>query len=342
LHHFEWSAVPSPQTIGRSIEVTLTARDGIGAVFPFNGVLSLTALAGTNSIAIQPGSAGPLVNGEWSGTITFSNAATNVLLVVEDGAGHNGVSDPFDVNVANIALSASAPPQVLIYSPFTYTILVSNAGPNAATAIAVTNALPPDVTFISGDTSAGGCVFADGLVACDAGALLSGQIALVSITVSPQRGGLLTNLFFGAAFEFDPVPTNNSAQRVVEITGDNDHDGLPDVWEDQNGLSSLDAGDATRDPDHDGHTSLQEFIAGTDPNDPQSVLRAVVTVQPSEVQVRFLTVIDKLYVVEAAPAPGGPWQPISNELLGDGDTAVVFDFDFVLNEQRFYRVRVQR
>ena len=342
LHHFEWSAVPSPQTIGRSIEVTLTARDGIGAVFPFNGVLSLTALAGTNSIAIQPGNTGPLVDGVWSGTITLSNAATNVLLVAEDGVGHNGISDPFDVNVANIALSVSAPPQALIYSPFTYTILVSNVGPNAATAIAVTNALPPDVTFVSADTSAGGCVFADGVVACDAGGLPSGQIALVTISVSPQRGGLLTNLFIGGAFEFDPAPTNNSAQRVVEITGDNDHDGLPDVWEDQNGLSSLDASDATRDPDHDGHTSLQEFIAGTDPNNPQSVLRAVVTIQPFEAQVRFVTVVDKLYVVEAAPSPAGPWLPITTEFIGDGDTAVIFDSGFVANEQRFYRVRVQR
>jgi uncharacterized repeat protein (TIGR01451 family) len=342
LHHFEWSAVPSPQTIERSIDVTLTARDGVGAVFPFNGVLSLTALAGTNSIAIQPGNTGPLVNGVWSGTVTFSNAATNVVLVAEDGAGHNGISDPFNVNVANIALSVSAPPQALIYSPFTYSILVSNAGPNAATAISVTNALPPDLTFVDASSSGGGCVFADGVVACDAGALDRGQIGLVSISVSSQRGGLLTNLFFGAAFEFDPVPTNNSALRVVEITGDNDHDGLPDVWEDQNGLSSIDATDANQDPDHDGHTSLQEFVAGTDPNDPESVLRAVVTIQSSEAQVRFLTVIDKSYVVEAAPSPAGPWLPIATELIGDGDTAIVFDSDFVTNEQRFYRVRVQR
>jgi uncharacterized repeat protein (TIGR01451 family) len=342
LHHFEWSAVPSPQTIGRSIDVTLTARDGVGAVFPFNGVLSLAALAGTNSIAIQTGNTGPLVNGVWSGTVTFSNAATNVVLVVEDGAGHNGISDPFNVNVANIALSVSAPPQALIYSPFTYSIVISNAGPNAATAISVTNALPPDMTFVGASSSGGGCVFANGVVECEAGALARGQIGLVSISVSSQRGGLLTNLFFGAAFEFDPVPTNNSALRVVEITGDNDHDGLPDVWEDLNGLSSIDATDANQDPDHDGHTSLQEFVAGTDPNDSQSVLRTVVLIQSPVAQIRFLTVIDKSYVVEAAPSPAGPWLPIATELIGDGDTAIVFDPDFVTNEQRFYRVRVQR
>jgi hypothetical protein len=55
-----------------------------------------------------------------------------------------------------------------------------------------------------------------------------------------------------------------------------------------------------------------------------------------------VTVIDKSYVVEAAPSPDGPWLPIASEFIGDGDAAVIFDPDFLTNEQRFYRVRVQR
>jgi len=342
LDYFEWSAVPSPQTIGRGFNVTITARDGIDDVFPFNGAVALAALAGTNAVELFPTNAGPFLNGVWSGALTLSNATTNVILIADDGAGHAGASEPFDVTVADLALSVSAPPQVLMGSPFNYSLVVSNFGPNAATAIAVTNRLPADVVFRSASSSGGACAFANGVVACDVGTLAPGQIGLVTITLVPLRGGPLTNEFAVAAFEFDPAGTNNTVASVVEITGDEDHDALPDAWESQNGLSSADPSDAQLDLDRDGHTSFQEYIAGTDPRDAASVLKAAVSVNASTVQIRFVTAPDKRYVVESAPAPSGPWTPLAGELTGDGDVAVVFDPEPASDEQRFYRVQVRR
>ena len=46
---------------------------------------------------------------------------------------------------------------------------------------------------------------------------------------------------------------------------DDDHDGLPDAWEIEHGLSPSNPNDANIDSDGDGHTNLQEYIAGTDP-----------------------------------------------------------------------------
>jgi len=40
---------------------------------------------------------------------------------------------------------------------------------------------------------------------------------------------------------------------------------MPDAYEIANGLDPLDAADATEDADGDGFTNLQEFRAGTDP-----------------------------------------------------------------------------
>jgi hypothetical protein len=37
------------------------------------------------------------VNGVWSGTITASQAATNVVLKADDGAGHTALSTPFNL-----------------------------------------------------------------------------------------------------------------------------------------------------------------------------------------------------------------------------------------------------
>jgi hypothetical protein len=41
---------------------------------------------------------------------------------------------------------------------------------------------------------------------------------------------------------------------------------MPDWWEIEHGLDPFFAGDADDDPDEDGSTNLEEFIAGTDPN----------------------------------------------------------------------------
>ena len=51
---------------------------------------------------------------------------------------------------------------------------------------------------------------------------------------------------------------------------DTDNDGMPDVWEDAHGLNRNSAADATLDPDSDGATNLREYLAGTDPQNPDT------------------------------------------------------------------------
>ena len=51
---------------------------------------------------------------------------------------------------------------------------------------------------------------------------------------------------------------------------DDDNDGMPDTWEIENGLDSLNATDATLDPDNDGLTNLEEYQRSTNPHLPDS------------------------------------------------------------------------
>ena len=51
---------------------------------------------------------------------------------------------------------------------------------------------------------------------------------------------------------------------------DQDRDGMSDAWERQNGLDDT-TYDAGQDPDLDGHTNLEEYEGGTDPQDPMSI-----------------------------------------------------------------------
>ena len=48
---------------------------------------------------------------------------------------------------------------------------------------------------------------------------------------------------------------------------------MPDDWETTHGLDPSWAGDAALDSDQDGLSNLAEFLAGTDPRNPASVLR---------------------------------------------------------------------
>ena len=54
---------------------------------------------------------------------------------------------------------------------------------------------------------------------------------------------------------------------------DTDHDGMPDDWEIRYGLSTTNATDAALDPDGDGMSNLQEYLADTIPTNCASVLR---------------------------------------------------------------------
>ena len=58
-----------------------------------------------------------------------------------------------------------------------------------------------------------------------------------------------------------------SSQPLLDPTKDQDSDGIPNGFEQLHGLNPFDATDASADTDGDGFTNLQEYQAGTDPND---------------------------------------------------------------------------
>ena len=65
-------------------------------------------------------------------------------------------------------------------------------------------------------------------------------------------------------FDTDSDGIGNNADR------DDDGDEMPDTWEEQNGFDSLDASDATQDRDNDGLLNVDEYRAGSNPDDTDS------------------------------------------------------------------------
>jgi len=72
----------------------------------------------SNSITVTPTSSDAFVNGVWNGNITVSQAATNIVLKADDGAGHVASSTPFNLITPILLLS----PQRPAAGPFTCTI----------------------------------------------------------------------------------------------------------------------------------------------------------------------------------------------------------------------------
>jgi uncharacterized repeat protein (TIGR01451 family) len=120
---------------------------------------------------------------------------------------------------ADLTLSKTdIPDPVVLGSSLTYTITVTNNGPDTAAGVVVTDALPAGVTFVSASPSQGTCSGTT-TVTCDLGSLGAGASATVTIVVTPTRGTTLSNTASVTGAETDPDTANNSATATTTIDG---------------------------------------------------------------------------------------------------------------------------
>jgi uncharacterized repeat protein (TIGR01451 family) len=117
---------------------------------------------------------------------------------------------------ADLSLAkADAPDPVAVRAPLTYSLNVTNNGPNAAPGVHVLDILPARVDFVS---ASGGCTLSAGQVDCALGTLASGAGATVTITVTPRARGVLTNTARVGSSAPDPNAANNSATTETTVS----------------------------------------------------------------------------------------------------------------------------
>lgn len=122
-------------------------------------------------------------------------------------------------------------------------------------------------------------------------------------------------------------------------TGDSDNDGLPDAWEQENGTFVL-IPDANDDPDLDGLTNWEEYLAGTHPQFATSALRfAQITAENGNVILQFLASSNRTYSLLFKPAlDAGQWSKLADISAHTTNRVVNLTNSVPGDAQRFYRL----
>jgi len=130
-------------------------------------------------------------------------------------------------------------------------------------------------------------------------------------------------------------------------------DGIPDTWWNEYNVPA-DERVAAADPDGDGLTNMQEYVLGSNPNDPSSGRPRVTTTHDGETfRIEFETFPGRTYRVLGRDSLGsGGWTEVSNlqtgvglsvanPVTGDGTTKALAEQGLGGKNARFYQVEVQ-
>lgn len=165
----------------------------------------------TITLVVTPSAAGLVTN---EAMVSTSAADTNT--------GNNSASESTTVaatvTTSDLSISKSASPDpVMAGETLTYTVTVSNAGPDDAPDVAITDILPANVTFQSATASQGSCQHNAGTVNCMFGTVANGGSASATIMVVPQVPGDLSNTATVAAGNDDPAPDDNTSTVTTTV-----------------------------------------------------------------------------------------------------------------------------
>jgi uncharacterized repeat protein (TIGR01451 family) len=113
---------------------------------------------------------------------------------------------------------ADAPDPVNIGQNVTYTITVTNAGPHPAFGAKLVDKLPAGVTFVSANATKGTCT-GTATVTCGIGWMPSGAVSTVTIVVTANSGGTISNTATVSHVNLDPDPKlqNNTVTATTRV-----------------------------------------------------------------------------------------------------------------------------
>ena len=201
--------------IAPTFPLTHSPGTTVGYVFEFDATQAAQAqlvFAGTNRVGLAT-----TLSGATAGNETFFVADVTAIGTPLFGA--------------DLAITKAATPSVIAGLNATYTLNVVNNGPEAATNAVVSDALPPQMTFVSVTAPAGwSCttpaIGANGTVSCTKPTVAIGETASITIVARscPETpcGTTSTNTATVTSATIDPVTANgtSSANTLIQAQAD--------------------------------------------------------------------------------------------------------------------------
>lgn len=173
---------------------------GGGVVLLSGAAASIDVSGGANGITLNTPS---VPYGATSGAAGIS--ATNLSVTLSPG--------PHSASICtDLAITKSGSPNpVLQNQTLTYTLTVTNNGPQTATGVVAEDTLPTQVTYISSSSSQGTCSATAGVVTCNIGTMLNGAVVTITISVTATTPSQAVNTAVVNSATPDPVLGNNTA-----------------------------------------------------------------------------------------------------------------------------------
>ena len=115
-------------------------------------------------------------------------------------------------------IKSAAPNPATVGGNLTYTLKVTNLGPNQANDVVVTDSLPSETTFVSVSTNKGTCTGTNA-ISCSLGQVAVGEFITITIVVKPTQAGTITNTTVVAGHESEVDPSDNTSSATVTVNG---------------------------------------------------------------------------------------------------------------------------
>jgi uncharacterized repeat protein (TIGR01451 family) len=218
------------------------------ATYAFLGNTTVTNVLGSPTNFVRWGTDG----------LAFSTTSSQVFLMRSSLAPTGPATD------LAISASSGAGP-FLVGSNLTFTLTITNTGPNNASNVMLINRYPTNAFLVNFTNSQGSVTQSLGTVTCLLSTLTNGASAQIQLTLRPMRAGPFNHLAVLTSSTSDPVITNNSAELTVPVSFN--------LGPDSFGVVDLQTTDLAYDP-------VSGLLYATPTNQPGNLAGSVVTIDP--------------------------------------------------------------
>jgi hypothetical protein len=260
--HYPWVSGTATDPLGNTSMLS-PAKDARSITTPWVNVppQNVTIRPGNNaSFAVEASGATPLrYQWRWNGA-ALPNANAPSLLLTNVQLTHRGL---YSVEISNVLGRVESDPAVLtvlsaplfLQPPLSQTVV---SGEVVTLSVVLSDFTTPPFGFRWRSNST--------FVAN------SGPVSNFVSFLTFRAGPNTANYSVAVTNQLSPLGTLGPVATLT-VTADRDQDGLPDTYETSLHLNPDDASDAAGDLDGDGASNLQEYLSGTDAEDPLSFLK---------------------------------------------------------------------